>query len=72
MRVCFFLFFNFFCFIIIIIIIIIIVIIISFCLPVIVRTIFLTRWKIVNVTRILERYIGRVGEGLLRIRISSP
>ena len=28
-------------------------------------------WKITNVTWILERYIGRVGEQLLRARISS-
>ena len=28
-------------------------------------------WKIINVTRILERHIGRVGMGLLRTRISS-
>ena len=28
-------------------------------------------WKIINVTQILERYIRRVGEGLLRTRISS-
>ena len=28
-------------------------------------------WKIINVSWILERYIGMVGEGLLRGRISS-
>ena len=28
-------------------------------------------WKIISVTWILERYIERVGEGLLRARISS-
>ena len=31
----------------------------------------LTILKIINVTWILERYIGRVGEGLLRTRIIS-
>ena len=28
-------------------------------------------WKIINLNRILERYNGKVGEGLLRARISS-
>ena len=28
-------------------------------------------WKIINVSRILERYIGRVDEGLLRTGVSS-
>ena len=46
---------------------------IAFPLRVIVRTICLfdNFEKIMNLTRILERYVGRVVEGLLRTRISN-
>ena len=45
---------------------------IAFPLLVMVRTIcLLDNFKIINVTWILERYIGRVGEGLMLTRTSS-